>query len=439
MRSLLTATTVPSRAGGKWTFPQALLPFWHECRRRWQRISCQDVLCLLPLLLALQTPPASAPTSADVGQLAAPAVAGAPTPYVRVIGSASEQGGKLSGWQGKSPQLASGLATSDWLLVDFHNPGKVQTAGAMALNDGSWLPGVPAPMLDESPAWQLAGLPAAIALPLNTLWLQSFGQARHPKAQEEMDQLWISTSSGGVDRQRGYLLEWNAEGLLFETTAGERHFAWPRVLGLGLFVEQTPAQKDAVWIQLTNGGVLSARIHNLHDGYFDLELAWGKHWLLPVGAVQRVRRRFDVEELAHAEAWQVVEHPVSEVLNWAPRFGKSVEGRPLQLGSAVYAQGIGVKVGTHLQREVKQSGLLLLTVGVDMEVQYFRQPQPVVFEVWLDQTLLITSGARSFQDAPLVLKVPVAKAGTLKLVAKPAGVLPYGGHADFADVVWVAQ
>lgn len=435
MRSLLTATTVPTRTGENGTFPQVPLPFWHECRRRWQRLSCQDVLCFLPLLLALQTPPDSAPTSTDV----VPAADLVPMPYVRVIGSASEQGGKLSGWQARSPQLASGLATSDWLLVDFHNPGKVLTAGAMALNDGSWLPGTPAPMLDGSPAWQLAGLPTALVLPVDTLWLQSFGQARHPRAQDDMDQLWISTSSGGVDHQRGYLLEWATSGLLFETTAGERHFAWPRVLGLGLLEEQTPAQHDAVWIQLTNGGVLSARIHGLQNGSFDLELAWGKRWLLPVHAVQRVRRRFDVEELAHASAWQVVEHPISEVINWAPRFGKSVEGRPLQLGSAVYAQGIGVKVGTELQRKIKQPGMLFVTVGVDMEVQHFRQPQPVVFEVWLDQTLLISSGARSFQDTPLVLRVPVAKAGTLKLIAKPAGVLPYGGHADFADVVWVVQ
>jgi hypothetical protein len=74
-----------------------------------------------------------------------------------------------------------------------------------------------------------------------------------------------------------------------------------------------------------------------------------------------------------------------------------------------------------------------------MEVQHFRQPQPVVFEVWLNETMLISSGSRTFADSPLVLKVPVAKAGLLKLLAKPAGLLPYGGHADFADVVWVPQ
>jgi hypothetical protein len=404
------------------------------------------VFCLLPLLFALQSPPASAPAPTDAATAADSAAAQsvgavqpATLPYVRVIGSGSEQGGKLLGWHAKSPQLASGLPTADWLLVDFHNPGLAQGTGAMALNDGSWLPGTPAPMLGESPAWQLAGLDAVHALPMDTLWLQSFGQTRHPRAQEDMDQLWVSTSSGGVDRQRGYLLEWDAAGLLFETSAGERQFSWEKILGLGLLEEQTPAQTNAVWIQLTNGGVLSARIVDLQDGVFDLELPWGKRRLLPVNVVQRVRRRFDVEELAYAEAWQVLEYPISEVLNWAPRFGKSVEGRPLQLGGAVYAQGIGVKVGTQLQRKIEQPGMLLLTVGVDKEVQHFRQPQPVIFEVWLDQTLLISSGPRSVQDTALILRVPVAKPGTIKLVAKPAQLLPYGGHADFADVVWVAQ
>jgi len=426
MRWLSTATTVPTNASGFVAYSAAALPFWHECRGGWQRLSCQLVLNLLPLLLGLQTPAFPAPSAG----LAAP-------PYVRVIGAASESSGKLAGWAEDGPVLHSGLSTADWLLVDFHHPGKPAVSGALQLNNGSWLPGAPTPQLGESPAWSLAELPGVGPLPLNTLWLQSFGVARHPQAIDDKDHLWVSTSSGSVDQQRGYLLEWGAAGLVFETAAGASEFAWSRVLGLGLLPEQTPPQKQAVWIQLINGGVLSAHVVAFKDYQFDLEMAWGQHWSLPAFAVQRMRRRFDVEELAFAEAWQVLASPVSELLDWSPRFGKSVEGRPLRLGSSVYAQGIGVKAPTELQREVAQAGLLLLTVGVDREVESFRDPQPVVFEVWLDQTLLISSGPRHFQDAPLVLKVAVPKAGTLKLLAKPSGVLPFAGHADFVDVVWI--
>jgi len=361
------------------------------------------------------------------------------SPYVRVIGASSEQGGKLEGWQDVGPMLSSGLATSDWLLVDFLNAGTVPQGGAVQLNDGGWLPGTPAPIVNDTPAWLPAGLPSVPPMPLDTLWIKSFGVDRHPQAFEDKDHLWVSTSSGGVDRQRGYLLEWQETGLLFETAAGEREFPWDRVLGLGLLAEQTPELSESVWIQLTNGSVVSARIVGLKDGVFDLLLPWQQQWSLPVTAVKRLRRRFDVTELATPSAWEIVEHPISEVLDWSPRFGKSVEGRPLRLGDGVYAQGVGVKVPTQLKHKVESPGLLMLTVGVDREVEFFRDPQPVVFEIRLDGKPLLVSEPRSFDDEPLVLRVAVPRAGNLTLVAKPDGVLPFGGHADFADLVWVAE
>lgn len=415
------------------------LPFWHECRQQWQRLSCQDVLPFLPLLLCLQSNPAP-PAATDAAQLDAVATdVVAEPPYVRVIGSDSAQGGRLISWSAAGPKLENQESGQDWLVVDFLNPGKTADAWTMQLNDGSWLPGQPAPLLGDKPAWQLVALPELAPLPLDTLWLKSFGKERHPVAENDQDQLWVNTTAGGIDRQRGYLLEWGEKGLLFETSAGEREFAWNRILGLGLLEEQMEKAKDSVWIQLANGGVLAAQILSLDKGIFDLQLAWGDHWKLPVTAVQRVRRRSNVEEWASAEFWQVESSPASKVIDWSPRFGKSVEGRPMRLGSSVFAQGIGVMVPTTLSRAVEQPGLLLLTVGVDKEVEFFRNPQPVVFEVWLNDEKLSSSGPRLFSDPPMVLKVPLTEAGELKLIARPAGALPFGGHADFADVVWLPQ
>jgi hypothetical protein len=394
------------------------------------------LLSFLPLLLSLQAEPA--PAAADV-TLPAAVAAQVEGPYVRVSGSISDQSGRLVGWTSEGPQLKDQQHDDDWLLVDFLNLGTRPAAWTMQLNDGSWLPGQPAPLWGGQPAWQLVGLPELAPMPLDTLWIKSFGRERHPVAENDQDQLWVSTTVGGMDRQRGYLLEWGESGLLFETSAGEREFAWDRILGLGLLDEQMEQPTDAVWIQLANGGVISARIISLKDGALNLQLAWGSHWSLPWSAVQRIRRRGQVQEWAKADLWQVESSPQSEVLDWSPRFGKSVEGRPLRLGSSVFAQGIGVKVPTTLQRQVEQPGLLLLTVGVDREVEHFRNPQPVSFEVWLDDELLVDSGPRAFGDAPMVLKVAVQQAGQMKLVARPSSALPFGGHADFGDVVWLPQ
>ncbi|MDA0666353.1 MAG: NPCBM/NEW2 domain-containing protein [Planctomycetota bacterium] len=356
-------------------------------------------------------------------------------PEVRIITDAGPVQAALLGWQDGHPLVDSKVAVDSWWSVDFPNASGEVEGWTLALSDGAWLPGQPV-IGAEKPTWMMAGLPGVKALEIDTLWLEAFGRERLPQVEEDRDQLWARTSSGGLDRLRGYLLEWTPQGITFETSVKELFVEWEQVDGLALLPESVPQQKQAVWIQLVNGGVLSARILHAEEKVLHLELPWGTPWDLPFASVRRIRQRSGVEEWA-LQNWKVQEMPQAEALDWTPRVGKSVEGRPLRLHeNQVFAQGIGVQARTVLTKTASTAGTLLLNVGVDQEVEHFRSPQAVVFQVLLDGEILITSAPKHVGEEVQTVLVRIPRAGEIQLIASPSGVLPFGGHADWCDIVW---
>lgn len=354
---------------------------------------------------------------------------------VRIITDAGPMQATLLGWQDGIPVASSDASLESWWSVDFPNATSKVEGWSLSLSDGAWLPGRPLKGA-TAPTWKLAGLPEVDALEIDTLWLQAFGRTRLPEVEEDRDQLWALTSSGGLDRLRGYLLAWTPEGISFETSAKERLVEWEKVDGLAVLPESVPQQTQAVWIQLVNGGVLSAQILSAEESVLRLKLPWGTLWDLPFSAVRRIRQRSGVEEWA-LQTWDVLEMPKAEALDWTPRVGKSVQGRPLRLqGQQVFAQGIGVKGKTVLSKTATTAGTLFLNVGVDQEVENFRSPQPVIFEVLLDGELLVTSEVKQVGDAAQALLVAVPRPGIIQLLARPVNTLPFGAHADWCDIVW---
>jgi len=358
-------------------------------------------------------------------------------PKVRIMTDAGPMQTTLLGWEGGHPQVDSEIAVDSWWSVNFDHQTTFASGWTLALSDGAWLPGEPVEGA-QTPTWKLSGLPEVEAFEIDTLWLQAFGRTRLPQTRKEEDQLWARTPDGGLDRLRGYLLEWTPEGIAFETSVKQRMVPWEQVDGLAVLVESLPQQPQAVWLQLINGGVLSARIFSTTDDAFQLELPWGTAWNLPFSAVHRIRQRSGVEEWA-LETWEVQEMPAAEALDWTPRVGKSVEGRPLRIvDNLVYAQGIGVKAQTVLAKTTSSAGTLFLTVGVDQEVQNFRSPQAVIFQVFLDDVLLTETEPKTVGSAAQTMLVAIPHAGQIRLVAKPEGVLSFGAHADWCDIVWKA-
>lgn len=347
------------------------------------------------------------------------------------------------GWKEDAPILSEAVQSAGdgdpfWWTVTF--PHEVQfpkDSWTLALSDGAWLPGEPV-IGSPSPQWRLAGLPEGVEpMPLDTLWLLSVGRDRVPKTDGERDRLWSRTATGSLDRLQGYLIDWTPEGISFETSVKERLIPWDQLDALTVLAEETDKQDQAVWIQLVNGGVLSARILSANAEKLQLQLPWDATWSLPTSSIVRLIRRADVQEWA-SKPWAVEELPQTEALDYTPRLGKSIEGRPLRpgFGAGVHSQGLGVQVPTTMSVSAVEAGTLLVTVGVDQAVQAFRDAQPIRFQVSLDSAVLLEAGPMTLADGSRSYLVEVPTPGILKLQSSPADTLPFGGHGDWCDLVW---
>ena len=188
---------------------------------------------------------------------------------------------------------------------------------------------------------------------------------------------------------------------------------------------------------LKGGGRLPGRPRSLSSGVLVADLPWHDGWRLPLNAVASMRRRgAPLVDLAERKPDSMI-GPLSEALDWTPRAGRSVEGRPLRVNGREFATGFGTRVPAEIRFENIGPGRFLCRVGVDDEVRAFRNPQPVRFRVLLDGEEIARSGDLQAGDATQEISVVLTQAGTLVLVSEPADRLPFGGHADWLDPVFL--
>ena len=387
------------------------------------------LLCHSALGLAAATPLAAA--QGDGGARPVP---------VRVVTVASDsERAALAGWAGGQPLMADGPATAGWLGI-WLAPGQPRAKTLdhpweLELSHSAWLPGSPAGGNGELARWLL---PDGVALPFDTLWLSRLGRGRLRAPEEaSKDLLWLHVAGGTLDRRNGWLLGWHVDGLEFEGVAGPRRHPWDRIVGLQVRAEDLePEGRGWVWLVLRHGGHLLVRPRDQGSetaaaAEFTVELPWGGEVSLPWDAVGALFRRDPpLRSLGELEAVRRI-GPEAAVLDWTPRRGRSVEDGPLRVGGQEFAQGWGTRVPSEVAFRVSEGGRLFTWVGVDDEVAEFRNPNPVIFRVLLDGEQLAASPRMSAGQATHWLVADVPRAGELRLVAEPAGTLPFGGHANW--------
>jgi hypothetical protein len=368
----------------------------------------------------------------------------APPEHARWIEAEGVQAAAWMGWADGGPRRAAAPTRGPWLAIEFELPPTPPDPAGWTLDlaDGARLRGGPGPDRPDLglPTWRLSGADGPV-VPLDLIWLRRQSRTTlPPRPDGEEDALWLRRQGGVLDQQRGFLLDWSAAGLRFEGPAGERQHPWEEVEGFALLDEPVEPQRDAAWLFLADGGTLSARIlrqdPRAEGGDYEVEFAWGARSRIPARWVTRIRRRSGVEEWSRVE-WQVAEQPAAQALDWSPKVDRSVEGRVLRLGARTYPQGIGVHAPCEIMRRVPGPGFFFATVGADGATAAFRQPQPVVFRVLLDDEQLVATAplAAAGEPQPLLLRVP--RAGLLRLRAEPAAAPQRGAHANWCDLLWL--
>lgn len=350
------------------------------------------------------------------------------------------------GWSSEGPRRAEPPLHGPWLALEFTAPVQTPAGGAWTLElaGGGVLRGEPGPELPGSaaPAWRLA-CRGAPPFAFDSLWLRGLGRGAAPPADPlaTEDRLWLLRPGGVLDLQRGWLLDWTAAGPEFQSAAGERVHPWQEVQALRVLDEDVDEPQGTVWLFLADGSTLAARVlgqdpRGAEGADWRVEFPWGARTTLPADSVLRVRRRSGVEEWGRAD-WEVRGQPRAGELDWTPKRGRSVEGRALRLGGRTWPDGWGVKAPSELARRAPGAGTLLLTVGADDRVAEFRQPQPIVFRVLLDDEELASTPPLTVADGPRTLLVAVPRAGLLRLIAQTPTPLTQGAHADWCDLLWL--
>ncbi len=424
-----------------------------------RRLSCRRVAALLQLECQPWTP-VSGPRACRNGMnpglhlllAAVPAVAPAQEPAVPSgsgpasaapravwVTTAGRETHPLGGWADGAPVPADGARPAGaWLRLEFPDVRRVEPppgAWRLELVDGSLLRGAPGhERVGDLPTWRLVA--AAPPLPFDSLWLLRQGRDRLPPRAADEDVLWLRRPTGAVDEHRGWLLDWRPEGPEFEARAGVLEPSWEEVQALAVLGERVEEPTDVVWLEFADGGFLAARVLGWDAAAATLEVAppWGGRWGVPLAALAGVRRRAGLVELADAP-WLVRRAPEGTVLDWRPKRGRSVEGRPLSLAGRVCPDGWGVRAPSELALALDRPGTFAVTVGVDDEVRDFVDPAPVRFRVLLDDVELAATPPLGHGDRPRTLVVPLDRPGLLRLVAEPAGPRAAGTHADWCDLL----
>ena len=110
---------------------------------------------------------------------------------------------------------------------------------------------------------------------------------------------------------------------------------------------------------------------------------------------------------------------------------KSVDGRPITLGSRVYAHGIGTHANSVFQVPLDGRAVRFdATVGVDDEA---KKQGSVTFRVLVDGKIAAQTGVLHGGDAPQRLSVPLAGAKSLTLLVGEGSESLNFDHGDWAD------
>ncbi|RMH01612.1 MAG: hypothetical protein D6702_10945 [Planctomycetota bacterium] len=339
---------------------------------------------------------------------------------------------RLAGWGEDGPLLADRETPPDWLGLELPpagpQPPPAPAPWQLELNDGSWLPGSPGLGDGGTGSWRL---PNGLSVDFDTLLLRRVGRSPGPFEAEDRDLLWLRSAAGGLDRLRGWLLDWRPAGLVFEGPAGEVEYPWDRIEALEVVPEEPePAGAGWVWLVLADGGFLRCRpepggaeaaLRVVLPGGGRLEVSWSSlRALHPIAG----------DGLVDA-AWRVRERPDLRRLEPGPCLGRSVEGRPLRAGGREYPDGLGLRAPSILTRPLDRGGTFVAWAAIDQEAALCRAPQAFRFLVRFDGRELAVTPPLRAGDRPVLVRAELPGPGELGLEVRPEGPLPFGGHADW--------
>lgn len=243
---------------------------------------------------------------------------------------------------------------------------------------------------------------------------------------EDGDRLY-RRRGGGIDRVDGLVNGFNAEGVQFESSLGERTYAWREVAALFVEVfeeEGAPAAGTdeagtAVFVELHGGTRLRGRLRTLDARGATLDMPGNNGLHLPLQALVEVTTldpsyRF-LSTLTPDSAGPSSPYGDDLGMVWGHRMDRDFEGAPLRSGGRLWPRGIWVHAPSRLTWKLDGSWKELRSLaGLDDAVATSERAS-VIFRVFVDGEQRYASALVRGGDAPAALPV-ISLAGAKELV-----------------------
>ena len=336
------------------------------------------------------------------------------------------------GWNEGYPSDSDGNAIEDWIAWQWDRPSSLAGEWELCLTNGAKIRGVPLGGNSDTLKWDCSSISLDV-VEVDLLDVLEVKRTLVPLPAAKQDQLVLHTPRGERDYHRGWLLEVNKDGVLFEESGGANRYAWKNIFHLQLHDESAlrPENANASWVTFVDGSLMRGYIAKGNSNHLRLIFENGNEVKVPLSQIFRIRRDDEsILNLTNFE-WGQSDWVRDTVIPRNPKLNLSVEGRPLTVKGERWPQGIGVLAPTTLRFNLGEKGVLLLQAAFDDETLDFHRLAPVVLRVTQGEEVLWEGqcGPRA-PTGPFL--VSIVESGELSL--EVSGEFP-GGHVNWLDPV----
>ncbi|MEZ6018593.1 MAG: NPCBM/NEW2 domain-containing protein [Planctomycetota bacterium] len=217
-----------------------------------------------------------------------------------------------------------------------------------------------------------------------------------------------------LDKVDGVLMGFSDQGVLFDTSLGDRVFAWGEVVHLYIepLEEPQPVDGTEALVDLHGGGMLRGVLRSIDAtgielgsgfGTWKVPYAWIREMALLDGSFRYLTWLTPEASEAPRSPFDAPDSPPLGMV-WPMRVDRSVTGDLLRAGGRVWSHGLGVHAPSRLRWKLDGGDCWLrLTAGLEDSAVRGDQAGTVRFSVWVDGKEVWDSGLRRGGEATLTL------------------------------------
>jgi len=356
--------------------------------------------------------------------------AGIPVTIDTINGPIEAECPQMTGDQPVISIAGSPYPVRDLLSIRFRN-GEEQsgTTDQIRLIDGTrWMGRMKITDIrgEDHLTWVTPSLPSSLQIPLEeVLEYRESRSPREPFPAPDPDSDQLLTSDGAL--LTGVLENLVAEGIRFDDPSlGDLTIPWSKVIAFRLAEIPSDSAPRAgtelpVRVVTSDRSVILGQLQKIDEVSILLTRQDGQQLAFPLNRIQQVTIELGrVVPLGHRSPSMVEEGlPGKGWFPWNWKIDQNVLGKPLQIGSRIYSNGIGVHSRCHLTYSIEEGDRFLTGIaGMDISSRPPDDEKEIGcarFSISVDGETVFVKESISWKDPGVQFRIPLEKAQTFTL------------------------